>query len=661
MFEKQIEYPKESAAAVPRWLKRAILRGLSPDPRDRFPSMDALLDALNRHPTRRRRRAQTAAAATLVAGAVALGFAVPSLGQVNPCADVADPAQVELGAEARSELRARFDGLGQPWAKALGAEVEGGVGIWVGDWVEARTEVCELRHAHGGHETALDTARVACLEEQLDRVEGLGQVLREADAPTLLEAEHFLVALPDPDACLGDAPAQVALSRQAQDERSRGLVSELDQLRWLALAAGSPSLRARTRDLVAGAEQLDQLDQRPSSKALLAEALIVDAEVDSLVGEGAEAATQLREAARVAERIGADGLRAWAKIDLGYVLSELPGHAPEAVETLEDAGALVERVGAPWHRHLRQRASLAMAYRATGELDRAAELLTELEAEFGDSQANPRRESARAQVLAMAARVALERGEPEQALGHADRALRTVEAQLGPSHPLAASPLGIRGQALTKLGRTDEAREALEAAAALRRTRLSQGSGAERQLAVDLLNLGNLESQAGEAEAAARHYGEALGLLADREGEAELAMRGLLHFNLGVDHQINGREREALASYREAERLTSAAKGPRAPLSVLARMGVGSMLVTLERFSEARAPLESALADWPASMAQSPDEAELRFALARTLTRLDGASSRTTELAQSARAIYAEAEFGPQAEAVERWLAGEPG
>jgi serine/threonine protein kinase len=48
--------PAESGAAVPAWLRRVLLRGLSPDPADRFPTMDALLDAIQRTRLRRRRR-----------------------------------------------------------------------------------------------------------------------------------------------------------------------------------------------------------------------------------------------------------------------------------------------------------------------------------------------------------------------------------------------------------------------------------------------------------------------------------------------------------------------------------------------------------------------------------------------------------------------------
>ncbi|MCA9705897.1 MAG: serine/threonine protein kinase, partial [Myxococcales bacterium] len=48
--------PEPRDRAVPAWLRRIVLRGLSVDPAERFPDMDALLAALERDPSRRRRR-----------------------------------------------------------------------------------------------------------------------------------------------------------------------------------------------------------------------------------------------------------------------------------------------------------------------------------------------------------------------------------------------------------------------------------------------------------------------------------------------------------------------------------------------------------------------------------------------------------------------------
>ena len=59
---------------VPGWLRRAILRGLSADPAGRYPSMDALLDALDRGARRKSWLPRAAVAAALLAGITPAGL-----------------------------------------------------------------------------------------------------------------------------------------------------------------------------------------------------------------------------------------------------------------------------------------------------------------------------------------------------------------------------------------------------------------------------------------------------------------------------------------------------------------------------------------------------------------------------------------------------------
>jgi len=47
--------PPPAHAQVPEWLHKVVLKGLSVRPEDRYPTLKALLAALQRKPTRRRR------------------------------------------------------------------------------------------------------------------------------------------------------------------------------------------------------------------------------------------------------------------------------------------------------------------------------------------------------------------------------------------------------------------------------------------------------------------------------------------------------------------------------------------------------------------------------------------------------------------------------
>jgi len=62
-----------NASHVPAWLRRVLRRGLSPDPGDRFDSMDRLLEALDHRPVVTRHRTLMAGALALLAAAFVLG------------------------------------------------------------------------------------------------------------------------------------------------------------------------------------------------------------------------------------------------------------------------------------------------------------------------------------------------------------------------------------------------------------------------------------------------------------------------------------------------------------------------------------------------------------------------------------------------------------
>src|SRR5690606_39524860 len=48
--------PPLARSKVPGWLRRVVIRGLAHDPAKRWPSMDALIDAIDRESSKRRRR-----------------------------------------------------------------------------------------------------------------------------------------------------------------------------------------------------------------------------------------------------------------------------------------------------------------------------------------------------------------------------------------------------------------------------------------------------------------------------------------------------------------------------------------------------------------------------------------------------------------------------
>src|SRR5205814_9024488 len=101
---------------VPRHLRRAVFRALSPEPSHRFPSMDALLAELTRDPAAAARRWALGAGAALGAAAIATGITWTARERSRAC----DHPEQELAgiwdAGARDRLRAAFAATGRPFA-----------------------------------------------------------------------------------------------------------------------------------------------------------------------------------------------------------------------------------------------------------------------------------------------------------------------------------------------------------------------------------------------------------------------------------------------------------------------------------------------------------------------------------------------------------------
>jgi serine/threonine protein kinase len=152
---------------VPRWVHAVLLRGLSIEASDRWPSMRELLDALARDPRVRRRRAGLGTLAVAFAGA--LGYAVIPTSEPT--------SEPEICASAGSEIS-------DVWSDARAAEVEQTVRAKHGDsadkilaialpridryadeWSAMRDEACHA-HADGQQSENVFDLRNACLDHR---------------------------------------------------------------------------------------------------------------------------------------------------------------------------------------------------------------------------------------------------------------------------------------------------------------------------------------------------------------------------------------------------------------------------------------------------------------------------------------------------------------
>ncbi|MCA9710852.1 MAG: serine/threonine protein kinase [Myxococcales bacterium] len=99
------EPPKDTP--VPGWVHRVVLRALQQRPEDRYPSMDALIAALQADPAKRRRRALLAAGAAVLTGLSVWGVA-QGLTAENVCTGAAERMDEVWNDGRRAEIGAAF-------------------------------------------------------------------------------------------------------------------------------------------------------------------------------------------------------------------------------------------------------------------------------------------------------------------------------------------------------------------------------------------------------------------------------------------------------------------------------------------------------------------------------------------------------------------------
>src|SRR5690606_10108653 len=144
----------------PRRLFKVIARGLARRPEERWPSLDAMIEALERDPWRP--RARTIATVALL-GAVSAGSYAAAMprGDAPRCAAAGDLSGVWDEARAEAVTRA-FAAAGAPSAADALQRVRGRLDAYAGAWGEESRAACEATASRSASARLLDL-RLACL------------------------------------------------------------------------------------------------------------------------------------------------------------------------------------------------------------------------------------------------------------------------------------------------------------------------------------------------------------------------------------------------------------------------------------------------------------------------------------------------------------------
>jgi serine/threonine protein kinase len=409
----------------PRWLDDVLERGLATDPAQRFPSMEALLAALDRDAGRRPRSLLATAVAAVVLGGATLGAAVVT-GDDEPCPSPASRLRGVWDPATRAVVSNALGRSALPWVSGAGETLIAALDRQAGAWIDSRIAVCRATHVEHVQSPALLDRRIECLEARHRELAAAAALAHDQPLAAAERAEELTATLGPVDGCL--APLADGLSPPPAAEAERVAAARAE----LATAAA----RRATGDLRGARAALDRAAEHDRGVYPPLGAEREAAEVRQLLEAGpfAAAAERGERAALAALAAGHDTLLAELWLHLAV---ELAGHHDQvaaAERYLASARALRARLGdhaAP----PRLLASLALGrvLLTNGRpLESAAVLsgaLAETEVVLGTSQALS------ARILHNRAHAWWVAGESERAIADYRRTLDIGRAQLGPDHP----------------------------------------------------------------------------------------------------------------------------------------------------------------------------------------------------------------------------------
>lgn len=637
--------PKDSG--VPTWLQKVVAHGLAVDPKQRYPSVDALLRELERDPARTMRLVAGASAALVAVAAVATLVTykmMPAHAQAPSCGTGADRIAKAWDADKRAQLvTAATTRGGAPAASAIGVFATR-VDDYATHWQQMFHETCEATQIHHTQSAEAMDLRMACLDRRLAELGALVDVMHDADPEVLRKAGEVVDGLPpiaecadlralrevvkrptDPtlakrlDAIDGDLARLTALYAVGDMNKTLALA---DTVITEARAAGytpqlAESLYWRGRaiaDRDGGPDAIKMFDETFSA-ALGAGQDQRAADAAARIAQEALWAAQLPDFDRwariskaLASRAGATGVTRFVD-QLACMSNHYYGKVRTRLSCLRDLAARKDGTPNEW-----LVTTLGIAASEAGEPAEAIHWLEQGVELARDENGNdhPRTLEMRAYLC----KGLYELGDYDRAAGECRDALARLQKIAPDDSVLLARLQWYLGDTAVALHHPDEARPLYEAAA--------ETSDDEIKLAAKTA-LSELAGKKGDASAAVAEHREALA-----ETIKAFAPFNPHHPNILAEHYELGR-------------------------ALLAQGDATAALAELAKADDEADPTESS----PLALAQT------RYARAQALLKTGGPPAQARALAQSALDLYREhapdtARFRDERDAITKWLATVP-
>ncbi len=637
---------RASRVAVPGWLRRIVARGLSVDPAKRWPSMEALLDALRRGEASTRRRRSYAVATVVACCGIGLSSwrSIDRGRRVTRCED--DARQIRWDELFRDALRGRLDSSRADVSAQTAELVIPRLDRYAEAWSAASMHVCMAASVNDDWSDATRERATWCLDDRKQDFEALVTELTAGGDEAWSDAVLAVASLRYPEVCLDVAYLdQLPVIPRAAGQEIRAARAELSTAGALERTGSCKVGIDVARRVVSQAEAVGWEPLVAEARALLGNLLLcagayADAEREL------EAAYFVAATARVPEATlkAAEGL-VWAVgIEQGRYADGMRWSQLAAVTLsgLRDPARTLQE------RHLSGHANLLLKL---GKLDAAAQLHEQAleinEQELGEGHVNTA-----ASLLSLAA-VAEHMGFFDEARARLERAVAILRQELGPRHPRVGKAVSnLASVALTK-GDHDRARELFVQSLQI----AQEAFGDEHvEVAYALQNLAALELSLGDLDTAKPLLERALAAMEDSFGPESPDLAAVL-MNLAAVHSQLGSFTQAEALCRRALAIRERALGPDHAKVAASLTGLAAVYQMTHRDREAKELHERALTIMQADLTSGrPEVARTKSNLGHIYVRL-GDRARARELFDDSLAQL-EKTLGPEHPLVAEPLTG---
>lgn len=585
--------PMPAAANVPASLRRALERGLAVDPADRWPSMEALLEAITPKERGRIRPVALVAGLTLLVGAGAGAAIALSGGDQDPC----EMATAELGSvwneSRRAEVHRALVAAGPGYAESVASRIDAELDAYAAEWSQAAQDSCQATHVRDEQSEHMLELQRECLGQRLSALDGLASEFESADEAVLERASQATAALPSLETCR-DSEILLSATPPPEDPEVAKKVSEIRR-EHAAISATLNTGRyaealTRLRALEKRAEGLDYapvvaevaVDVASAIEATETGDVVIEAleRAFALGVEAGDAQVATRSATLLGGSLGYRDQRfeaglAWLTVARAYLPALTTGRfAAEAdIEDAEgtiafrqvqydEAAAAFERAAELYAEgddelsELSMRGHKAVVLITRGDVKQGGAIMrevTEKTAEvLGDNH------PAVGVLTQNLAAVANRMGEPERALELYERAIEIAEASRGRKHPSYSVPLSAIATILFRQGRNDEARERAE----MSRELLEASGTVSADCAEPYLVLGRIDLAEGALVDARENVEKANAILEETVGDQH-PMTAAARTRLAEIEMLDGNHKRAIELLTRAIEHTQPHQGAR--------------------------------------------------------------------------------------------------